>query len=615
MPSVTPASAGLPPSPATAAIRRALRDGLNAHALDLVRDATATGRPTPELAYLAALACARMHALNEAEAWLRQVEPDRLDDRALATEAFSLAGRIAKDRFAALRVRDPARARAQADVAIEHYRRAFALGGAPYPAVNAATIAYVTGQPAPARALAGEALAACAHEHEESHWLHATRGEALLLLERHDEARIAYDRARALAGHAFGDLATMRRQLRLIGSAEALRLLDVVAAPAVIAFSGHMIDAADRRDARFPASLEGAVADALRRRVASYPAAIGFCQAACGADLLFLEAMQDAGNPTHIVLPCAIPDFVATSVAFAGEAWIGRFERAMQRATSVVLATEEPLLGDTVLFVHASNLIRGMASLHASELETEPLLLNASEPDALAHEGGTAATTQAWRASGHRVDTIDLSALRGPIATPAEAARAPAAGTVQRDAARRSLKSLVFADIKGFSQMPEQYTPRFAEVFLGTCKRLLDSLERAATDANTRGDGIYLVFERPGDAAAFAVRLQQALAGVDWTSLGLPAETSARVGLHTGPVFQTFDPVMGKPTFYGTHVNRAARLEPVVQPGHIFATEAFAASLMASGEARYACHYIGAMPLAKQFGIARLYRLVERDSA
>jgi adenylate cyclase len=80
-------------------------------------------------------------------------------------------------------------------------------------------------------------------------------------------------------------------------------------------------------------------------------------------------------------------------------------------------------------------------------------------------------------------------------------------------------------------------------------------------------------------------------------------------------VFQTFDPVMGKPTFYGTHVNRAARLEPVVQPGHIFATEAFAASLMASGEARYACHYIGAMPLAKQFGIARLYRLVERDSA
>jgi class 3 adenylate cyclase len=56
-------------------------------------------------------------------------------------------------------------------------------------------------------------------------------------------------------------------------------------------------------------------------------------------------------------------------------------------------------------------------------------------------------------------------------------------------------------------------------------------------------------------------------------------------------------------------VNRTARLEPIVRPGHIFVTEAFAASLAAEDDERFTCSYIGAMPLAKQFGEARLYRL------
>jgi class 3 adenylate cyclase len=180
-------------------------------------------------------------------------------------------------------------------------------------------------------------------------------------------------------------------------------------------------------------------------------------------------------------------------------------------------------------------------------------------------------------------------------------------------AAQRSLKSLLFADIKGFSRMPEQFTPRFAETFLGTCRRLLDALEPPAVDANTRGDGVFVVFDHPRETAEFALRLSQAMRAVDWRALGLPADTRARIGVHTGPVFRTWDPVMGKPTFYGTHVNRTARLEPVVQPGHIFVTEAFAASLVADDGDAFRCHYIGTLPLAKAFGEARLYRLVARD--
>ena len=95
--------------------------------------------------------------------------------------------------------------------------------------------------------------------------------------------------------------------------------------------------------------------------------------------------------------------------------------------------------------------------------------------------------------------------------------------------------------------------------------------------------------------------------------MGLARETAARIGIHTGPVLRTFDPIMRKTAFYGTHVNRTARLEPIVRPGHIFVTEAFAASLGVDAEGRFRCNYLGVMPLAKQFGEARLYRLQALD--
>jgi class 3 adenylate cyclase/tetratricopeptide (TPR) repeat protein len=588
------------------AIRRMLADGLTAMALDRVHQVTHDEgeRATPDILFLGALASVRMGAGSEAQAWLDRIDTHRIDDVALAVDVWALAGRIAKDRYASLRSISVDEANTHAAMALEHYRHAFELSGRYYPAINAATMAFLLGRSDDSRRLARRALDACDEQAEENHWWHASRGEALLLLGRVDEAAAAYERARVLAGHRFGDIASMRRQLLLIGSPSAHSLLDRLPAPRVIAFTGHMIDAPGRANPRFPENLEGAVADALRERIARIGPSIGFSQAACGADILFLEAMQAAGMQTHVVLPCATRDYLASSVAFAGPSWVARFEQVVARATSKLLATDEPLLGDDVLFEHASNLIHGMALLRAAELETKPLLVGVLDASGLRHEGGTAATVDAWTRARHEVHIVDLAALRGS----ARDARGDAMQKASPGGGRR-IQSLLFADIKGFSRLPEQYTPRFADLFLGLCKRLLDGLERKAVDANTRGDGIFVVFDRPADAARFAISLKRELASVDWASLGLPMDTGARIGLHTGPVFKTYDPVMGKPTFYGTHVNLTARLEPVVQVGHIFATEAFAASLRAEGDETFPCHYIGELPLAKRFGDARLYRL------
>ncbi len=201
-----------------------------------------------------------------------------------------------------------------------------------------------------------------------------------------------------------------------------------------------------------------------------------------------------------------------------------------------------------------------------------------------------------------------MTGLAVPASVPSAVVDA-LAGPAALQPRSRCLKSLLFADISGFSRMPEQYAPNFAEMFLGTCKRILDSLAHKPSVARTLGDGLFLVFDRPSHAATFAILLQQALAQVDWAALGLAPETGARIGLHTGPIFEIHDPVTDKPTCYGTHVNRTARLEPIVQPRSIFVTEEFAASLVAENERRFHCDYIGTMALAKHFGDARLYRL------
>ena len=591
-------------------VRAALNAGLNVQALDLARgaDVEANAPQAAEIAYLGALACARMDAIDEAEKWLARIDRDPLRDSPLGVEVWSLAGKIAKERFATTRDRSGAAARAHARAAIDAYGRAFSLGGAAYPAVNAATMAMLAGDLATAQSLARKALSALPPSRD--HWDHASAGEALLLLDRTDEARTHYAAAHQAAGTRFGDVASMRRQLLLIGTPAALALAEALPAPQVIAFSGHMIDRPDRAVPRFPAALEARVAAALRDRIAALGPSIGYAQAACGGDLLFLEAMQEAGAQTQIVLPFPAAHYLDTSVRFAGEAWVRRFENAVARATRVVVATDEAFLGDDVLFEHASNLVQGMAFLRARELSTQPLMLTVREPGAVALVGGTAATTRNWARRSGLIDIIDLAALRGDgpraPAAPATPAAVDAGAAPPRS---RCLKSLLFADISGFSRMPEQYAPNFAEMFLGTCKRILDSLAQKPSVARTLGDGLFLVFDRPSHAATFAILLQRALAQVDWAALGLAPETGARIGLHTGPIFEIHDPVTDKPTCYGTHVNRTARLEPIVQPRNIFVTEEFAASLVAENERRFHCDYIGTMALAKHFGDARLYRL------
>lgn len=74
-------------------------------------------------------------------------------------------------------------------------------------------------------------------------------------------------------------------------------------------------------------------------------------------------------------------------------------------------------------------------------------------------------------------------------------------------------------------------------------------------------------------------------------------------------MFKALDPIIRQENFFGSHVTRAARIEPVAAPASIYVSEQMAAALAATADRRFACDYLGALGLAKQFGSARIYRL------
>ena len=183
---------------------------------------------------------------------------------------------------------------------------------------------------------------------------------------------------------------------------------------------------------------------------------------------------------------------------------------------------------------------------------------------------------------------------------------------------------MLFADIVGYSKLAEHVIPTFVREFLGRVSECIAASRHAPISVNTWGDAIYAVFDRAESAGCFALEIVQMVAeGAErWRSAGLtwqdPVSHEARplnvrVGLHTGPVYVHFNPVVRTIGFTGAHVNRAARIEPVTEAGNIFASEEFVALAALNRAQGFVCEFAGTMTLAKNFpGTHRIYRLLPR---
>ena len=68
-------------------------------------------------------------------------------------------------------------------------------------------------------------------------------------------------------------------------------------------------------------------------------------------------------------------------------------------------------------------------------------------------------------------------------------------------------------------------------------------------------------------------------------------------------MYRCHDPLLGRDTYNGAHVNWASRIEPVAAEGQIFASDAFAALAAIAKADEFLCDYAGTRELPKGAGM------------
>jgi class 3 adenylate cyclase len=329
----------------------------------------------------------------------------------------------------------------------------------------------------------------------------------------------------------------------------------------------------------------------------------------------------------QVVLPFAEPDFLRLSVDYGRDEpewarWAERYREVLGKLApardAVYYATDEPYLGSDRLFGYANEVLQGMAIVRARQLGVTPRALVVVDPAAPPTPGGARHFLGRWERTGNPFTPIDLSELRGD--TPADAGADPPSPEPP-PRLPRPVRAMLFADVAGFSRMTDGFAPEFFERFT---RIVADALRAAGEELrvmNTWGDGVFAVFGRDADetagggvaaAAGAALRLLDAFGAhaADWARMKFPDPNPLRVGLHAGPVFElTPDPVLGRTNYFGQHVNRTARIEPITLPGSAYASEQFAALLTVAAPDGFACEFVGVEPLAKGYATAPLYQV------
>lgn len=493
-----------------------------------------------------------------------------------------------------------------------------------YPCINVAFMHYVFHNEEKAQEYAKAAREICRKIRAKgagSYWVQATEAEASLILGQVDAALEAYAKAVGMEDAQPAHVASTRKQALQIASLfensdvkeqveRAFPLLGIVAC------SGHVIDNPGR-DRRFPPEAEMVAKEKIEQALDKLGATCGFSSAACGTDILFLETMAERGGETHVFLPFAKEEFIETSVRRAGGNWVSRFESVLDHATSVHYVTNEGYYGDDSLFSLCNQVMLGFAAMRGRGLDEDPNLLVIwdGQPGST---GGTGELVEAWRGEFNEPEVIDpseiLPSVSGAGSSPiysGETRPAFLSEPMGSESSLRSIKTMLFADVQAFSQVMEEKTAEFVEVFHGGIAKMLERLPREPAFVNTWGDSFFVVFDELEDALKLALEIRDYFNYGEWGDLLSEGVMEVRISMHAGPVYEEFDPILKKRNFFGRHVNQAARIEPIVLPGSVFVSETVAA-LISFGYDDYDFEYAGNLELAKDFGSYPIYMLQRR---
>jgi hypothetical protein len=505
--------------------------------------------PTP-LSLIIAYARAGASAI----AWERFVAAgyDGMDDPA----ALGVKGRLLKDRALA---KDGAERRRLFGEAAAAYRSAAALSGATYPLINAASLSLLSGDPGRAGTLARQVLAqleADPEEPETPYYQVATRAEALLLLDRHDEAQAVFRQAIALVPQAWEDHASTLRQFALILAAQGRDSgwLDSLRPPRSLHFGGHMsfdpeVVSREHLDEKIAAVLE------------EENVGFGFGALAAGADIIIAEALLARGAEVHAVLPGGVAAFVAVSVDPFGKAWRKRFDSVLGKAETVRPVRPLGAMPDSAMIGLADEIAMGAALMNGRRLESSAAQLLVLDSTAGIANGASGRSREIWAAGGwrQRILTAPRETRRGPLAAappPAEPLAVLAVGV----------------------KAGEPFEAALAEL-----RDRLADLPVPAVPPYLTEDRLILAWRGPAEAAEAAIRLL----GSDGGASGL------RIGGQYGPAESFRDPFGGGVRLAAAGTAAAAGALASAPPGTACVTDDFAAALAAAGPGRPATEFIG----------------------
>ena len=519
-----------------------------------------------------------------------------------------------------------------ADLAIARYEQAYqrrkSLGteeSAPdnlyYPCINIAFMHFVCMNYEKAReyaAIASEMCFSILEKDDSNYWVRATQAEAFLLLGQIEEALDAYALAVELPSAKPSYVASTRKQALQISSLyedESIRKRITNAFPTlgIVACSGHLIDTPGKAR-RFPQEAELIVRAKIEEKLDFMGATCGYSSAACGTDIIFLEAMADRGGETHIFLPFNKEEFIYTSVVRGGGDWVARFEKVLDDATSVHYVTNEGYYGDDTLFSFCNDVMLGFSAMRSRGLDETPnLLLFWDGKDG--QEGGTAEVAKSWKETFQDPMIINanevlelLDQIEEPPIPRGDTKPIFVKSFGDTVTALRSVKTMLFADVEAFTRVQEELTPQFVEVFHGGVAKMMQELNCKPEFLNSWGDSFFAVFDDLNDALKLAMGMRDFFGNGKWPELSETGKLDVRISMHAGPVYEEFDPLLKRRNFFGRHVNQAARIEPIVLPGSVFVSETVAA-LISYCYGDFDFEYAGNLELAKDFGAYPVYIL------
>lgn len=573
MPEPQPVEIGL------AAGERLLRMGEPLLAYDAVAVAQEAAPEDDRLRLLMARIHLKLGFVQKALDQLRAVAPHGPS----SAEALALTGRARKDLWRA-GPGDPGQLQAAVDAYSESYRQDPGI----WAGVNLASLQFLAGQDAAARALArrlslalDEALDAGGLSAEDRSWHLATLGEARLVLLDVQGARSAFHAALRLPGISREFHLSTLRNLELLGrKVDVAAIRDEFPTPTVLGFGPYGRTARSR----------GPVRDHLLEALGPIHSVV--CGLADPWDLALAEFLARDGLPVHILLPYEPEAMARDYWEPRGMAW-ARVATLLDRAAQVLVLGRWPGYGDPEAVAFANRALAGYGSLRADLVEGRFLWFALDEAEGRIMEGFPARGEVRVAASG-----LDIQRELGPAFEPSGLPRP----------ARRTM-SVLFADVVKFSRLSEGQTCLFVERFLGMVAALIQGEGFRPAYGNTWGDGLVFDFEDPEEAGRFALRLSAQVRETDWASQGLVPGLNLRISLHAGPMFVCFDPITGTTTYTGHQVVTGARMEPVTPPGEVFVSQAYAALLAAGGQTRIEARYAGRVPLPKEAGFTPVFSL------